>query len=410
MRRTIHRRCSLLPLLSPLIRVGPRRLPAIFCGALFGAIALVRVVAATSLATHPETLVIVAPLSWQVIQRSQPSAEDRGAATVRVVVAGTVLQDAGGVAEVRVLPSATGAAAGASPESAGPTSAAWRALPLVRSDAAALAPPQASAEVVVAAGGWYRLEVRWRGRDGATQVAAVEPLAVGEVFLVAGQSYATNTNDERLHVTDPGRRVSAFNVETGTWQLADDPQPAPDRSQNGSIWPPVGDQLARALGVPIGFVNVAVGGTSTRQWMPTEPLSVRLHQAGRTICRFRAVLWQQGESDVLADTPTADYVSRLRQIRDAAVEAWGFAPPWICALSTHHPTVYRKPEAEARIREAITQVSRLPGFALGPDTDQLQGPNRGGPQSRRHFSALGQRNAAGLWAAVLLRQLPAAGP
>lgn len=358
---------------------------------------------------HPETLVIVAPLSWQVIQRSEPSAADRGAATARVVVAGTVLQDAGGVADVRVLPSTAGAAAGASPESAGPTSAAWRALPLVRSDAVAPAPPQASAEVAVAAGGWYRLEVRWRGRDGAIQVAAVEPIGVGEVFLVAGQSYATNTNDERLQVTDPGRRVSAFNVESGTWQLADDPQPAPDRSQYGSIWPPVGDQLVRALGVPIGFVNVAVGGTSTRQWMPTEPLSVRLHQAGRTIGRFRAVLWQQGESDVLADTPTADYVSRLQQIRNAAVEAWGFAPPWICALSTHHPTVYRKPEAEARIREAITQVSRLPGFALGPDTDQLQGPNRGGPQSRRHFSALGQRNAADVWAAVLLRQLPAAG-
>jgi hypothetical protein len=405
MRRTIHRRCSLLPLLSPLIRVGPRRLPAIFCGALFGAIALVRVVAATSLATHPETLVIVAPLSWQVIQRSEPSAEDRGAATVRVVVAGTVLQDASGVADVRVLPSTAGAAAGASPESAGPTSAAWRALPLVRSDAAALAPPQASAEVVVAAGGWYRLEVRWRGREGSTHLAAVEPIGVGEVFLVAGQSYATNTNDERLQVTDPGRRVSAFNVETGTWRIADDPQPAPDRSLDGSIWPPVGDQLARELGVPIGFVNVAVGGTSTLQWMPAEQLSLRLHDAGRTLGRFRAVLWQQGESDVLADTSLDDYVDRLREIRAAAVAEWGFAPPWICALSTHHPTVYRKPEAEARIREAIMRVSRLPGFVLGPDTDQLQGPHRGGPQSRRHFSGLGQRRAADLWVDVLLRQL-----
>jgi hypothetical protein len=44
---------------------------------------------------------------------------------------------------------------------------------------------------------------------------------------------------------------------------------------------------------------------------------------------------------------------------------------------------------------------------LGPDTDQLQGENRGGPQSRRHFSAIGQRNAARLWSEVLLRQLRA---
>jgi hypothetical protein len=94
--------------------------------------------------------------------------------------------------------------------------------------------------------------------------------------------------------------------------------------------------------------------------------------------------------------------------RDAsAVEAWGFAPPWICALSTHHPTVFRKPKAEERIRIAITEVCRRSGCVLGPDTDQLQGENRGGPQSRRHFSALGQRNAARLWSEVLLLQLPA---
>ena len=382
--------------------------------ALLAAFAVVRVIAAMPPGVDAEALAIVAPLPWQVIQRSDPSADDRakpadrGFATVRLVLSGTMLQDAGGVAEVRVLPAAVGATAGASSESAAPTASEWRAVPLVRSDASTPMAPRATAEWVIGAGGWYRLEVRWRGRAGPTHLAVVEPVGVGEVFLVAGQSYATNTNDERLRVTDPGRRVSAFNVEMGTWQLADDPQPAPDGSQYGSIWPPVGDQLARALGVPIGFVNVAVGGTSTRQWMPTEPLSVRLHHAGRTIGRFRAVLWQQGESDVYADTPAADYVSRLQQIRGAAVEAWGVAPPWICALSTHHPTVYRKPEAEARIRDAITQVSRLPGFALGPDTDQLQGPNRGGPQSRRHFSALGQRNAADLWVEALLRQLPPA--
>ena len=90
------------------------------------------------------------------------------------------------------------------------------------------------------------------------------------------------------------------------------------------------------------------------------------------------------------------------------MEAWGFAPPWICPLSTHHPTVYRKPEAEERIRNAITELCRRPGFVLGPDTDRLPGENRGGPPSRRYLSALGQRNAARRWSEVLLRQLQAA--
>jgi hypothetical protein len=95
----------------------------------------------------------------------------------------------------------------------------------------------------------------------------------------------------------------------------------------------------------------------------------------------------------------------VQQIRAAAVAAWQISPPWFCALSTHHPTVYNRPESENRIREALLQLSRQPGFALGPDTDKLQGENRGGPQSRRHFSAPGQRNAARLWADTLLLYL-----
>ena len=54
----------------------------------------------------------------------------------------------------------------------------------------------------VAAGGWYRLEVRCRTGDDTLAAAAVEPIGVGEVFVVAGQSYATNCNDERLTVAD----------------------------------------------------------------------------------------------------------------------------------------------------------------------------------------------------------------
>jgi hypothetical protein len=246
--------------------------------------------------------------------------------------------------------------------------------------------------------------------DRTPLLATVEPVAVGEVFLVAGQSYATNTNDEVLQVKDHQLRVSAFHWETGQWQLANDPQPAPDRSTGGSIWPPVGDLLAQHLHVPIGFANVAVGGTSTRQWLPAEPLSVRLQQIGRKLGTFRAVLWQQGESDVIENTSTADYVSRLQQIQAAAVASWQFTPPWFCALSTHHPTVYHRPDAENRIRDALLQVSRLPGFAPGPDTDTLQGENRGGPQSRRHFSPIGQRNAARLWADTLLQHLQSPPP
>ena len=117
------------------------------------------------------------------------------------------------------------------------------------------------------AGGWYKIELESKNKD-QTVSGSMEPVGVGEVFLIAGQSYATNTNDEKMLITDREKRVAAWNFRDGTWRTADDPQPTPDGSDGGSIWPPVGDHLAGLLNVPIGFANVAWGGTSSDQWLP----------------------------------------------------------------------------------------------------------------------------------------------
>lgn len=261
--------------------------------------------------------------------------------------------------------------------------------------------------VRIAAGGWYRLEVRAIGEKSVIATGKVEPIGVGELFVVAGQSYATNCNDERFKVAEPHSRVVAFDSAKGNWGIAHDPQPAPDGSDGGSIWPPLGDALAKELRVPIGFSNVAVGATSSMQWMPEGQLHPRLVKTGQTLSRFRAVLWQQGESDVIAKTTAEKYVANLKTIRETAAKAWGFEPPWLLAKSTHHPTVYNDPTGEGRIRGAIEELVKLPGFRAGPDTDTLTGENRGDAKSRRHFSGIGQRRAAEMWLAVLKRELAA---
>ncbi len=43
-----------------------------------------------------------------------------------------------------------------------------------------------SASIQVPAGGWYRLEVRWRQGNRVLGAATMEPFGVGEVFLIAG--------------------------------------------------------------------------------------------------------------------------------------------------------------------------------------------------------------------------------
>ncbi|MFM8496689.1 MAG: sialate O-acetylesterase [Planctomycetia bacterium] len=257
----------------------------------------------------------------------------------------------------------------------------------------------------IPAGGWYRLEVRISRDDHPIMQGAVEPIGVGDVFVVAGQSYAANSNDEIQKVTEPRQRVAAFDIATGQWRVAHDPQPIPDGSVSGSIWPAFGDLLVPNLQVPIGLANVAWGGSSTTQWQPGESLHANLVTAGKRLGPFRAVFWQQGESDVIEETTTEQYVERIIKIRQAAASEWGFDPPWLLAKSTLHPVVYNRPLGEDRIRRAIDRLLAIPGFRPGPDTDLLGGENRGPRGSRCHFSPIGQRRAAQLWFATVWQEL-----
>ena len=89
----------------------------------------------------------------------------------------------------------------------------------------------------------------------------------------------------------------------------------------------------------------------------------------------------------------------------ACPEERGFEPPWLLAKSTLHPTVYKEPAQERAIREAIDRLCRQNGFRRGPDTDILGGENRGGMNTLRHFSPIGQRRAAALWFAAIWQEL-----
>jgi hypothetical protein len=248
----------------------------------------------------------------------------------------------------------------------------------------------------VPAGGWYRLELRRAGE--ATVAASVEPVGIGEVFLIAGQSYAANCNDERLKVEEPQKRVSCLDAKTGAWRVADDPQPgASDYKGGGTPWPAFGDGLVKQLKVPVGFANVARQGTASAQWMPGQEPNRAMLGAAAKLGRFRAVLWQQGESDVMGGVPEGTYVANISAIRAALAKEVGDALVWMPAKSTIHPNVYNNPTGEAVIRDAVDKLWKTKGFFPGPDTDTLTGDNRGGVSSCQHFSGKGQRNAAAMW-------------
>jgi hypothetical protein len=258
----------------------------------------------------------------------------------------------------------------------------------------------------VPAGGWYRLELRLTDKSGDIMIeSSVEPIGVGEVFVIAGQSYAENCNDEYLQIQDPEGRISCYDSIAGDWRIAHDPQPGVrirdihDTRLKGTIWPAAMNHLLPLLRVPIGMVNVAVSSKASRQWMPGERLYRQLLHAGKSVGDFRALLWQQGESDVIEATPTDLYISRLITIKAELERQWGHSFLWMPAKSTLHPEVYSKPLEEGWIREAIHELWDTAGFAPGPDTDILGGIgiHRAVTANSQHFTLLGQQQAGMLW-------------
>ncbi|QGQ93979.1 hypothetical protein EHS13_03180 [Paenibacillus psychroresistens] len=196
-----------------------------------------------------------------------------------------------------------------------------------------------------------------------------------------------------------------MNPVTLEWGVAHDPQPGVRiRDENdvrfkGTIWPPAMNHLLPLIRVPIGMVNVAFSATASRQWMSGELLFNQLFEAGNAIGRFRALLWQQGESDVIEEISQELYKSRILAIKSELERQWKQTFLWLPAKSTLHPEVYIKPVQEGGIRAAIDELWGTAGFAPGPDTDILGGIgiHRAVTANSQHFTLLGQQQAGLLW-------------
>ncbi len=260
-----------------------------------------------------------------------------------------------------------------------------------------------TASLSLPAGGWYTITVTAAGEQ-----VTVSPFGVGEVFVIAGQSHATNSNNRQFRVREPQGRITVYDPADGSWRVAHDRQPCYDSSEYnarfGSLWPVTFDALFERLRLPVGMTNAAYGATALFQWMPGH--ESRLFENLLTCCRaagqFRAILWQQGESDVMWRTETADYVAGMKRLKASLEAALGFGTRWLVAKSTIHPSVYHEPEQEEKIRAADDILWQTEGFFPGPDTDTLTGDCRDAPQTfSGHLTEKGQLLAGAMWAECL---------
>jgi hypothetical protein len=138
-------------------------------------------------------------------------------------------------------------------------------------------------------------------RDPAvpTEVATVEPVLVGDLFVITGQSNADGRGAEMVRLADTNPCLGA-KYRAGQWSRGDDP--SDDEGKCASPWPIVLNTLIPEQRVPLGFIQAAVGSTVVRQWRGGGDMFIRMEKmireaTGGTLA-VKAVLYYQGENDI----------------------------------------------------------------------------------------------------------------
>jgi len=228
---------------------------------------------------------------------------------------------------------------------------------------------KASGRFFAVPAGWYDLCL-----DG--RKSSCRRVGVGEVFLVAGQSNAvspvttatpspageTGLVAVSAHHGDGPHASETPDVETMLVPSAD----APVRA--GACWVRLGDLLAKKHKIPIGFVIVAKSESNTDCWKPDGGPCWPLMAKALASRRFRAVLWHQGESDVMAGFSTEHSLANLETLVAASRQIQS-GIPWFVARNSLKNAI---PYAEQPIRKAQARLIESGQVCAGPDTDVIR--------------------------------------
>ncbi|WP_234736695.1 T9SS type A sorting domain-containing protein [Tellurirhabdus bombi] len=275
-------------------------------------------------------------------------------------------------------------------------------------------------------GGWYKLEIRGLQGDSYVNGVPLEPVGVGEVFVIAGQSNAQGffnygaprANDDRVNCVNyyfdpnsPGEPpFPSFSHLEGEFYMS-------PHGESAWCYGRLGDLLAARLQVPILFFNAAWGATSSQNWRVTaeggqafnsyngEPYgNGQPYTNLKTALRFyahslgmRAVLWHQGETDNFLNTNSGTYADNLRTIIQKSRDHSGKNISWVVARVSYDDFRGINPGVVAGQNQVISSVGNV--FA-GPNTDGIQIPRRTAsrPTEDVHFQDGGLYDLAQAWA------------
>ena len=279
-----------------------------------------------------------------------------------------------------------------------------------------------SGKLVVRAGGWYRIQVRGVGAEGAGKAKQAKRIGVGDVYFLAGQSNMEGTSGSSQATND---RVTVADYPFGSHanpnrfvRMSDTTRVGP--APNGRPGPAgaLGDLLAADQKVPVLFLNASAPGTTIGEWRDVaeggSASSDREYSALRQALKYfvpklggaRAVLWHQGEQDAnpLVRTSTDKYAEDLAYvIRQSRIDSGLPNLPWLVArvtsLKDTEPTVTDYDLAIEKGQEKV--IASDPLVYAGPLTDDIE---RRTPNNV-HYTDAGQAEHGRRWFARLKETL-----
>lgn len=217
--------------------------------------------------------------------------------------------------------------------------------------------------------GWYELCL-----EQAEKIC--RRIGVGEVFLVAGQSNAVSPTDNTPqpisttgmvavsahHGDGPGFESAPPDIDTMLIASSQVPVRA------GACWVRLGDLLAEKYKIPFEFIIVAKSNTNTDCWNPDKGTCWPVLAKALTVRRFRAILWHQGESDVMAGFPMEQSLANMEATITASRQVQPDILWFVARNSLKNATAY----VDQPVRKAQEIIIASGQACAGPDTDVIR--------------------------------------
>jgi hypothetical protein len=284
-------------------------------------------------------------------------------------------------------------------------------------------------ELTGVTGGWYRLEVRAMLNDQQIGYTVLEPVGVGEVFVIAGQSNAQGArptglpaNDDRVNAAvGTGQNESTADPAYPTFARIDNNMFVAPRGNGPYYWGRLGDLLVQRLGVPVMFFNVGWGATTVKNWRESAELGSTANvysgvplpptmpygnfkiaaQFYANMYGMRAVLWHQGEADNFVGTQTDQYSNDLLWLINRVRQETGKNVPWVVSRASFDSdlTLFGRASNPRIIAGQNAVINQLGGIFPGPTTDDFI--TTADRLDNTHFSDAGLAKVAAQWNTVL---------